>query len=79
MAMIHVGNLGKGLFAQASESQNCDLLSLLFLLVYHFQMSSSILNLSIYILLFFIRKLSGLGLSGSMGYQLSSLTALTNL
>lgn len=25
--MIHAGSLGKGLFAQASESQNCDILT----------------------------------------------------
>lgn len=47
MVMIHAGSLGKGLFAQASESQNCDTLILL-LNVFFFQMTSSVLNLSIF-------------------------------
>ena len=77
MVMIHVGKTGKALFAQAHELQRCNLL--FFLIFYPIESYWRWFFYLHCVFSYIFSKLPSLGLSGSLGYQLTSLTAVTNL
>ena len=72
MGMTLVDNHGGGLLAPAHGLQKCNFLTLT---LSSFDFTLMLMDVHI----FFVRNLSGLGLSGSLGYQLGSMTSVTNL
>lgn len=79
MAVIPVESPGKAFLAQAQKSQKCEFL---FTLSFPWSYVLDIIyvaDIQFSYLFFSISKLSGLGLSGSMGFQLASLTSVTDL